>query len=391
MKKLLPVIGILCAAVALFFYFRKANVEDTAIRLSGNIELRQVDIAFKTPGRLVELAVEEGDSVKQGALIARLDPEILTRSRQREEAAIAAAQSGIAQLHTAIGFQKETMAGETDLRRADLAAAEARLKDLEAGARPQEIEQAEAALAEVRARNLQARRDYERAHKLYQADDISTAQHDQFKTLLDSTTAAAHAAAQRLSLLRAGARPNDLAAARAQVARARAALTLTGAQRLDIQRREQEVTARRAELERARLNVSVLDAQLGDLTIHAPMDGVVLSKPADPGEVLAAGTTVISLGDLDHPWLRGYVSERNLGRIRLGQAVRITTDSHPGKVYEGRLSFISAEAEFTPKQIQTNEERQKLVYRIKVDVRNPGRELKANMPADAEIVLNGAQ
>jgi len=114
---------------------------------------------------------------------------------------------------------------------------------------------------------------------------------------------------------------------------------------------------------------------------------VVLVKSADVGEILAAGATVVTVGDIDHPWLRAYINETDLGKVKLGSKARITTDSYPGKVYDGRVSFISAEAEFTPKQIQTQEERVKLVYRIKIEVDNPKHELKSNMPADAEIVL----
>jgi HlyD family secretion protein len=118
------------------------------------------------------------------------------------------------------------------------------------------------------------------------------------------------------------------------------------------------------------------------------VDGVVLVKSADVGEVLASGTTIVTVGDIDHPWLRGYVNETDLGRVKLGSKVKVTTDSYPGKVYDGRVTFISSDAEFTPKQIQTAEERVKLVYRVKIEMDNPRHELKSNMPADAEIVLD---
>jgi HlyD family secretion protein len=111
-------------------------------------------------------------------------------------------------------------------------------------------------------------------------------------------------------------------------------------------------------------------------------------KSAEVGEVLAAGTTVVNIGDLDHPWLRAYISETDLGRVKLGAPAKLTTDSYAGKTYTGHVSFIASEAEFTPKQIQTREERVKLVYRIKIDVENPKHELKSNMPVDAEIQIN---
>jgi len=114
---------------------------------------------------------------------------------------------------------------------------------------------------------------------------------------------------------------------------------------------------------------------------------VSLVKAAEMGEVVAAGTTIVSIGDLDHPWLRAYINETDLGRVHLGGTVSLSTDSFPAKKYEGKISFIASEAEFTPKQIQTKEERVKLVYRIKIDVANAEHELKNNMPVDAEIVL----
>jgi HlyD family secretion protein len=133
--------------------------------------------------------------------------------------------------------------------------------------------------------------------------------------------------------------------------------------------------------------VEISQTQLADTEVYSPISGVVLVKSAEPGEVLAAGTTVLTIGDLEHPWLRAYINETDLGRVKLGQKVKLTTDSYPGKAYWGKISFISSEAEFTPKQIQTKEERVKLVYRIKIDVDNSSRELKNNMPVDAEIML----
>jgi HlyD family secretion protein len=154
-----------------------------------------------------------------------------------------------------------------------------------------------------------------------------------------------------------------------------------------MKRREQELSTRRAEIERSKASMALIDSQLTDTVAVSPVDGVVLVKSADVGEVLAAGTTVVSIGDIDHPWLRGYINETDLGRVKLGSKARVTTDSYPGKVYDGHVSFIASEAEFTPKQIQTLQERVKLVYRIKIEVDNPKHELKSNMPADAEIVL----
>jgi HlyD family secretion protein len=241
--------------------------------------------------------------------------------------------------------------------------------------------------AEARTAHEQASRDWERAQTLYKNEDISTAQRDQFRARFDQTAAALRQAEQRLALVVEGPRKEEIEIARAQVDRAKAALRLSRAAGLDLRRREEEVEARRADIDRARAQLAVLDSQLGDTSAVSPIDGVVLVRSSDPGEVVAAGASVLKLGDMDRPWLRGYINERDLGRVKLGQKVRLRTDSYPGKDYWGRVSFIASEAEFTPKQIQTPEERVKLVYRIKIDADNLHRELKSNMPVDAEILL----
>jgi HlyD family secretion protein len=164
-------------------------------------------------------------------------------------------------------------------------------------------------------------------------------------------------------------------------------LRLGEANTLEVRRREQEILARRAEIDRAKAQIALIDTQLEDTIAYAPSGGVVLVKAADPGEVLAPGTTVLTIGDLEKPWLRAYVNERDLGRVKLGSKARVATDSYPGRTYNGTVTFVASEAEFTPKQIQTTEERVKLVYRVKISLDNPKHELKANMPADGEILL----
>lgn len=384
-RVLVPLAVVVVMALAL--WLRRGGSAAGVIRISGNIELTEVHISFKIPGRLVERFVDEGQSVRKGMLVARLDRDQLLSQRAREQAGLAAAESALAQLLTAIELQRETVEGELAARGAELAQAEARLRELETGSRPQEIQEARAAAEAARAEHERARKDWERAQLLFRNDDISAAQHDQFRAAFERASAALRQAEQRLSLVEEGPRKETVEQARAQVARARAALRLAEAGRIELRRREQEVALRRAEIARARAQLAVTEAQLRDAEAISPVDGVVLVKSAEPGETVAAGTTVLTIGDIERPWLRAYVGERDLGRVKLGQRVRVTTDSYPGKVYWGRVSFIAAQAEFTPKEIQTPEERVKLVYRIKVDLPNPRRELKSNMPADAEILL----
>ncbi|RMG45479.1 MAG: HlyD family efflux transporter periplasmic adaptor subunit [Acidobacteria bacterium] len=388
-KKLMWMVGLITSGlVAVNSCGWLGSGHSSVISVSGNIEFTEVDIAFKVPGRLVELTVDEGDEVKKGMVVARLDQEQLLRQRDRARAVLRAAQSRLAQLRTAIQFQKETVQGQIALRRAELDQAMARLRELEAGSRHQEIERARAAVDRARSVFERAKKDWDRAQVLYENDDISTAQFEQTKMQFESARAQLEEAEQRLALIEEGPRQEQIDAARAQVARARASLRLAEAQRLEIRRKEQELETVKAEIRRARAELAVIESQLADTVAVSPVDGVVLVKAAEVGEVLAAGTPVITVGDWDHPWLRGYINEPDLGRVKLGARVRVTTDSYPHKVYWGRLSFISSEAEFTPKHIQTEEERVKLVYRIKIDIDNPEHELKLNMPVEAEIVLD---
>ncbi|MCX6619197.1 MAG: efflux RND transporter periplasmic adaptor subunit, partial [Acidobacteria bacterium] len=323
----------------------------------------------------------------KGMVLARLDNAQLLRQREREQAGVAAAEAGLRQVATAVEFQKASLEADTDLRRAEVRVAEARLRDLLAGARRQEIEQARAALDEARTEEQRATADWDRSQRLYKNDDISRAQYDQFQARYQAASAMARQAGERLALVQEGPRPEEIEAARAQLDRAQAALRLSESGSLEVKRRQQEIEARRAEVERARAQVAVIDSQLDDAVVVSPIDGVVLSKAAEVGQVVAAGTAILALGDLEHPWLRAYIGETDLGRVKLGARVRVTTDSFPGKLYWGWVSFIASDAEFTPKQIQTVEERVKLVYRVKIGLPNPNHELKSNMPADAEIIL----
>lgn len=393
MKKRIPILIAVVAVVLAVLLVPKLWRRDDPNRIvaSGNIELTEVDVAFKTAGKIVELAVDEGSAVTKGQLIARLDRLRLSREQSRDQAGVLSAETQLGQVITGIRFQRASLEGDLALRRADLEQAEARLQELLNGSRPQEIQQARAAVEEARTAYRQASEDWTRAQTLYKNDDISTAQRDQYRARFDQTAAALRRAEEAMALVSEGPRKEQIAQARAAVERARAAVRVSEAGRIDLQRREQEIATRKAEIERARAQVGVTESQIEDTTVVSPVDGVVLVKSAEQGEVVAAGASVVRIGDVAHPWLRGYVSEQNLGKVKLGMQAAVRSDSYPGKVYQGRISFISAEAEFTPKQIQTPEERVKLVYRIKIDVANPAGELKSNMPVEAEIRLNGSQ
>jgi HlyD family secretion protein len=388
MKKIIFIVVLIAVlgAAGMLAYHSLHQDPTNRIVVSGNIELAQVDIAFKTSGRLIERTVNEGDAVQKGMVIARLDREQLLHQRDTATAALATAQAQYAESESALKWQRETMAADLQLRNADLSAAQSQLLQLKNGARPQEVQQSQAAVAAAQSQYDGAKKDWDRAQTLNKNDDISTSQFDQFRTRFESADANLKQVKEQANLVQAGPRAETIEGASAQVERARASLRVGQANEIETKRREQDIVARQGDIERAKSQIALIDSQLADTIAVSPINGVVLVKAADVGEILAPGTSVVTVGDIDHPWLRAYIREQDLGRVKLGDKVKVTTDSFRDKVYDGKVSFISSDAEFTPKQIQTSEERVKLVYRIKIDVDNSRHELKSNMPADAEIL-----
>ncbi len=388
MKKPIVILLVLAVAGAAVWAYRgMGKAPDNRLILSGNIELTEVNIAFKTAGRLLERTVDEGDAVKRNQMIARLDHDQLSAQREREAAGLASSEAQLVQAQTAVELARASLAADLETRRADVASAEARLAALKNGARPPEKQDAKAAVENAMSEVERARKDWERAQTLHKNDDISTAQFDQYRNRFESANAVLKSAKEREAIVLAGPRIEQVNAQQGQVERARGAVKTAEANALELKRREQEIPTRRAEIARSRASLALIEAQLADTVASSPVDGVVLVKAADVGEVLAPGTTVVTVGDIDHPWVRGYINETDLGRVKLGAKARVTSDSYPGKVYSGKVTFIASEAEFTPKQIQTQQERVKLVYRVKIEVENPQRQLKSNMPVDAEILL----
>lgn len=387
-KLFIILLAIAVCVIGLVWYKWFSRSDNKKIVISGNMELTEVNIAFKISGRLIELNVKEGDSVKKGTVLARLDNEQLLHQRDRANAILMLAESNLAQLETAIKYEKETASGQIEQKQAEFNQAEANLRELLTGSRLQEIEQAKASLNMAKTEFEHAKGEWERAQALYESKNISYSQYEQYKTRYEGASATLKQAEEHLALVVEGPRKENIEGGRAQLNRSKANLKLAKALRIELKRKEQELETRQAEIMRAKAELSLVESQMKDTIAESPIDGVVLVKASEVGEIIGSGTAIMTIGDLDHPWLRGYIGERELGRIKLGAKVNVKTDSFPDKVYSGRISFISSESEFTPKQIQTYEERIKLVYRIKIDIDNPNHELKLNMPADADILLD---
>jgi HlyD family secretion protein len=347
---------------------------NTEIRVSGNIEATEVQIAFKIPGHVVERVFDEGQKVARGAVVARLDTADLQCNVDLGQAEVQTAAAALAELKA--GSRKE----EIDAAEAAWHKAEHALADLEAGSRPQEIAAAEAAVTAAAADMERLQADYRRAISLFQRKTISTEEFDAARSAYDVAVQRHRQAVEQRDLAKAGYRQQQIEQARWALAQAKAQYDLVknGPRKEDIDQAE-------ARLAQAQAALALAKTQLSYATVYSPLDGVVLSKNIEPGEYVAPGTAVVTIGDMVNVWVRGYVEEPDWGRVKVNQRAWITTDTWPDKKYEGHVSFVAQEAEFTPKNVQTQKERVKLVIRVKIDIKNPNMELKPGMPADAVI------
>jgi HlyD family secretion protein len=316
------------AVVAAWYFSRNGNGRGDVLSASGTVEATDADLGFQAPGRVASIAVREGDQVTAGEELARLDAREL-------EASLRAAN-------------------------AQLSAAQARLTELERGSRPQELATAEAAARSAAQRAEEARRNAERARTLFDGGAISRQAMDQAETALEVAVAAQEQAEEQLALLREGPRTET-------------------------------ISAQRALVEQARANATRVEATLSNAVINAPFAGVVTERHREPGETVQPGAPVLTILDPGDRWVRIYIREDQIGLVQIGLAADIVSDSYPDHAYEGEVVFIGSEAEFTPRNVQTQEERIKLVYPVKVRITgDPDFELKPGVPADVTLRSVGA-
>jgi HlyD family secretion protein len=321
-KGILPIIVVLIAAAIVYAVWRQRATTGD-LAASGTVEATEVALGFQVPGRIESVGPHEGDRVTVGQELARLDrTELEARKAQAE---------------------------------AMLSGAKALLGEMEAGARSEELAQAREAARAAGERFTDAQRDYDRAERLLTGGAVSQEVYDKAKVTLTVAQSQRDQADQQLKLVETGPRPERIAGQRAAVLQAEAA-------------------------------VRQADAALANAVIVSPLDGVVTIRQREPGETVGAGSPVLTVVNLADRWVRIYVREDAVGAVRLGQAATITADAYRGKTYPGVVSFISSQAEFTPRNVQTTEERVKLVYAVKVRVTgDAANDLKPGMPADVSL------
>jgi HlyD family secretion protein len=318
---LVPVALVVIGAAAAIVVARRGHHDQ--ITASGTVEATEAQLGFMVPGRVESVRFHEGDRVAAGVVMAALDT--AEASARLDQAA----------------------------RQVD--AARAALTELEHGSRPEEIQQARAARDAAQQRLTDAQQDFDRNQQLIKDNLVSQQSFDKSKTALDVARSESQQAEQAYRLVEKGPRHERIAAQRAEVATATAAL-------------------------------AAARAQLNNMVIRAPFAGVVTVRHHEPGEIVPAGSAVLSLMNREDRWVRIYVSEARVGAVSTGQKAEITCDTFPGRHYAGEVIYISSEAEFTPKNVQTQEERVKLVYAVKVRVTDDPRfDLKPGMPADVRL------
>jgi membrane fusion protein YbhG len=321
----LAALGLLAVLAALATYlWRRHGAYDPngAFALSGNVDVHQVELAFRVSGRISALEVQEGDKVSAGQVLARLDP---------------------------VPFQTDV-----DSARADLAQAQAQLDKTRRGFRVEEVAQARATLAQRAADLENARVTLRRQEQLVAAGLVTHQQIDDAQARVHMSEAALAAAREQLTLEQRGSRVEDIQA--------------------------QEAMAAAAEARLAKAQTALADA-----TLLAPSGGIISVRARELGAIVQAGQTVYTLTLNDPVWIRAYVPQPRLGRIKPGMHVAVTIDSMPGKRYDGTVGFISPEAEFTPKTVQTEQVRDDLVYRIRVIASDPDDVFRQGMPVTVLI------
>ncbi len=347
------------------------------IRISGNIEVTDSDVSFKIAGRVLDRLVSEGEMVREGQIIARLESQDLSNEVSIWKAEVQGAESELAELRA--GSRLE----EIDGSRAAVEKAQSDLDELLAGSRPEEIAASEATVELARAGMENLKVEMNRYKKLFDEEIVSAEKYDKTRTDYKMALAQVKQTEEMLHLARKGPRKEDIEQARAALKGAKEKFKM-----VKKGPRTEKIDQASAKLAKAKASLSLAKTKLSYAEVLSPLTGLVISENIEAGEYVVPGTPIVTVGDLVNVWVRGYVDEEDLGRVKVGLNAQVTADTYPEKVYEGIVSFISSKAEFTPKSVQTQKERVKLVYRIKVEIRNTNMELKPGMPVDVNIFLH---
>lgn len=380
---LLPLLLIALAAFLFWRLFLRApDAPKNVVAVTGRIESDDSAIAAKTSGRIREIKFREGDAVRAGQVIATLEDDQL---KSREEAAQSAVQQAEARLTRS---QEQVAVLRAQLDQTQLSVEQARV-DAQGRVHQAEaqVAAAEAQLAQAEAAYNQARYDEEKFTKLARQGDEPERTSHQARSIAESQAAVVRAARKQVEAARGG-----LQATRANLVNPQIRSSQAGAIQQQIAQAQADINAAQADIERARAQYREAQANRSDLQIVAPFDGTVATRTAEPGEVVAAGTPIITLVNLGKVYLRAFVPEGEIGRVKIGQSARVYLDTANGKSgapLDAIVTRIDPEASFTPENTYFREDRVKQVVGIKLELINPQNAAKPGMPADGEVLVEG--
>ncbi len=366
------VVLVVGAAVAVMVYLQRGR--DASQEYAGTVETREIEVGSKVGGRVTEVAVEEGQQVKAGALLVRFEANDLAAQKQQAEAEVAQQRATLEKLER--GNRPE----EIEQAEAQAKAMQAAMDEARNGPRAQDIAQAEADYEAAKADALNAQATYERMQRLVATDTISKMEFDGDRDKRDSAVKKAESARQRLAELEAGTRREEVQSAEARYEQAQAAAELERKGS-----RAEDIAAAKDALAAAEARVADLEVSLGEEQLNAPAAGTVETVSVRPGDLVAAGRIVLTMLEPTQLWVKVYVPETDLSTLRLGQAARVTVDGMPGHEFTGHVGQIASEAEFLPRNVQTPDDRQHQVFGVKVYVDNANGALKSGMSASVRL------
>jgi HlyD family secretion protein len=371
-KRAVPLL--LLAVIGVTYYVYEHFLVRRPYTWSGTVEARAATVGSRTGGRIQKILVREGDRVQAGQALLVLEPGDLEAQRAIAAAQVEQSQAALEKL------QKGARPEEIEQARARAAEASAALAETQHGSRAEQIAAAQARLAQAQAQVDKAKLDAERAHKLGATEAIPQADVDAADTALRTAAAQRDAQQQELEQLKAGARAEEKAqaAARAREAEAAANLVIAGARVEDLRAAAAQVAAGKARLDQ-------LDVQLGELTIRAPSAARIESLDLRPGDILAPNAPAATLLEADQLYVRLYVPETQIGHVRVGQTVPIAVDSFPDRTFNGKVEFIASRGEYSPRNLQTADERADQVFALRVELIDGFDELRAGMAATVRV------
>lgn len=384
MKKrvILAVFLALLIGAGVLVYLGQKKERDAELYYSGIIEATRADLAFQVSGRVQDVFLDEGQAVGKNQTLAVLDQEAYTARRDQARFNELQSREKLKQLEILLELNRRILPAEVERVGASVQTLKAQLAELEAGYRIQEVEQARLAYEKARFSLDEARKDKIRFDRLFDRRIVAEKDKDAVDLKYETALKEFERTQKTYELFKEGFRTETIAAAKSKLAEGRAALKQARNNLIKIEAAEQEVQAAKARVRSAEAALDLAAIQLQHTELRAPFSGIVVSRNVEQGEVVSPGQEAMSVADLSIVELKIFVAETEIGNVKPGQAATARIDTFPSKTYAGRVSYISPEAEFTPKIIQTHKERVKLVYLVKITIPNPSVELKPGMPAD---------